>query len=543
MPLKLQNNSLLVLSLLVSVMLGFNLDVIPVSIMEARNFITAREMIVDDNWLLTTMNGEPRYQKPPLPSWICALFGLAFGIKSTMALRIPALIFIVITGYYSNLIAKELTKKRAVGFNTGLILTTSFYVIAIAFEAPSDIFTHGFMLMGIYQLVLLFKRYEAFTKRACLAGLFIGCSILCKGPVSLYVLFLPFLLAYGLSFRYRFSKQLLFAIVGCIVLALLIGGSWYLYVRLEDPEPFTRIAEKETGNWTSYNVRPFYYYWSFFVQSGMWTVLAFVSLIYPYFKKKVRYRKAYTFSFLWTVFSVILLSIIPEKKSRYLMPVLIPLALNIGLYLDYLIRKFKHSNDWQIKLPAYFHFGLMALIALGIPVALFITLGEGLSDYTSRYAILSLALVIIGIALIVQLRKKEIKNAFQLNILYFAVLLAVGLPLFNAFKAEHYNPPNDLLKFAKSEGLKVYAVGYISPEMIWAYGKKLEQLKSEKGISFPNATSFGILTDGLNERERVLIERRFQIKKQEIYDLNISEENIRGYKNRLRSEFYVLKAR
>lgn len=51
----------------------FNLDVLDVTIMEARNFITAREMTLDGNWLLTTMNGEPRYQKPPLPTWLAAI--------------------------------------------------------------------------------------------------------------------------------------------------------------------------------------------------------------------------------------------------------------------------------------------------------------------------------------------------------------------------------------------------------------------------------------------------------------------------------------
>jgi hypothetical protein len=51
-----------VLSLLlfVIVMLGFTIDAIPVTIMEARNFISAREMLTDDSWILTTMNGEAR---------------------------------------------------------------------------------------------------------------------------------------------------------------------------------------------------------------------------------------------------------------------------------------------------------------------------------------------------------------------------------------------------------------------------------------------------------------------------------------------------
>ena len=57
------------------------LYVLPVTIMEARNLVTAREMVQDGNWLLTTMNGLPRYQKPPLPTWITAIFGFIFGFK------------------------------------------------------------------------------------------------------------------------------------------------------------------------------------------------------------------------------------------------------------------------------------------------------------------------------------------------------------------------------------------------------------------------------------------------------------------------------
>ena len=48
--------------LLVAIMLMPNINSLGVTIMEARNFITAREMVSDSNWLLTTMNGEARYQ-------------------------------------------------------------------------------------------------------------------------------------------------------------------------------------------------------------------------------------------------------------------------------------------------------------------------------------------------------------------------------------------------------------------------------------------------------------------------------------------------
>ena len=46
-----------------------NSDLPSVNNMEARNYVTAREILQDGSWLLPTMNGELRIAKPPLPPW------------------------------------------------------------------------------------------------------------------------------------------------------------------------------------------------------------------------------------------------------------------------------------------------------------------------------------------------------------------------------------------------------------------------------------------------------------------------------------------
>ncbi|MGB2683418.1 MAG: glycosyltransferase, partial [Olleya sp.] len=61
MPKLLKDYPIIFICLLLAVMLLPNLETIQVTIMEARNFITAREMLLDDHWILTTMNGEARY--------------------------------------------------------------------------------------------------------------------------------------------------------------------------------------------------------------------------------------------------------------------------------------------------------------------------------------------------------------------------------------------------------------------------------------------------------------------------------------------------
>src|SRR3712207_3615056 len=68
-----------------------NLQAVDPSLMEARNFITVREMTQHRNWLIPTLNGEPRLAKPPLPTWITAVSALGSGgLYNLVALRLPA---------------------------------------------------------------------------------------------------------------------------------------------------------------------------------------------------------------------------------------------------------------------------------------------------------------------------------------------------------------------------------------------------------------------------------------------------------------------
>jgi 4-amino-4-deoxy-L-arabinose transferase-like glycosyltransferase len=516
----------------VLIMLLPNLDVLNVTIMEARNFITAREMVNDGNWLLTTFNGEPRYQKPPLPTWIAALFGYTSGFKSIFLLRLPSVLMVVLTGIITYLLSLKFLENKLHSFVNALILVTSFYVIGITIEAPWDIYNHGFMLTGIYYLIMSFNKEHNFIN-IILSALFIGLSLLSKGPISFYALLLPFLISYGLVYKFKTSDTLTLSLI--LISSIVIGGWWYLYVRVADPDSFLAIAKKETSNWSNYNIRPFYYYWSFFTQSGLWTIPAFFSLLYPYLKDKVRNLQVYQLSILWVLISVILLSLIPEKKSRYLMPVLIPLAINTGFYIDYIIREFKNSKDKFLRVPVYFNFGLIALIGIVFPLVAYYLLKDNLSGFWLNYSIASILLFLTGISIMVLLFKKEIKKVFYLSILFFGLLLVTGLPLSKALvKNENYQSLS--LIRTNDENIKNYSFGYISPELIWYYGEKIKPCQKLENID----NSFGLLTE-FNSKEKV-IERfgDYNIQYQKTFDLNPMHGGKKNYRDRLKTDYYIL---
>lgn len=144
-----------------------HLGTLPVNIMEARNFITAREILHDQHWILTTMNGAPRYEKPPLPTWITALSGALFGLKNIWALRLPAVLMVLLLAMTTYRFGKYISKNPGYALTSTMILTTSFYILWAGRNGQWDIFTHAFMMVSIYQFYLIFTSEKTILAMLC----------------------------------------------------------------------------------------------------------------------------------------------------------------------------------------------------------------------------------------------------------------------------------------------------------------------------------------------------------------------------------------
>ncbi|WP_029035308.1 ArnT family glycosyltransferase [Salinimicrobium terrae] len=511
-----------------------HLDVLYVNIMEARNFITAREMVNENNWFLTTLNLEPRYEKPPLPTWVTAISGMLFGFGN-FALRLPAALvtLLLLIYFYRFSLLLKLSPKQ--GLIASLILASSFYTVFMGRNGQWDIFTHAFMLVSIYYLSRIFVFPEKVWKNAIFGSLFLGFSILSKGPVSLYALLLPFLISFGFVYGFGNFSKVWKPLLFYIFIGIILGSSWFIYVRLVDPAPFMEITTREASRWTNYNVRPFYYYWSFFTQSGIWTIPAFVGLLYPYLKNRVSDKKAYKFAIFWTLSAVVLLSVIPEKKSRYLLPVLIPMALNTGFYIEYLFRRFKDlpiKEKWIV----YFNHGLIAALGIFFPIARYFILN--LDGHWFWYFVSSITLFGIGAALIYFLKKQNYPIVFYLTVGFICGITTFGFPLAEAFL---HNP-----KFRSYSGLKeelekqdipLYLYETSSPELIWGYGAPIPVLLKNETEQLKGDFALLVKTEDtliLNDLDS------YQIRSSERYDLNQVSPEKSGYKNRLVRWFYVL---
>lgn len=507
--------------------------VLPVSIMEARNFITAREMLTDGNWLLTTMNGEARYEKPPLPTWLSAISASIFGI-STFSMRLPALITVILLGIFTNKITFLKTQNYRLSLLAAVICITSFYVLAIVIEAPWDIYAHTFMLMSIYFGLVFIERKSNNYLPAIALIIFGTAGFMSKGPIPYYALFLPFFVSLLISYGAQLRKTRLLFYFVLIIVAIGVGSLWYIYVRVQDPHTFETIATKETSNWSSYNVRPFYYYWSFFTQSGLWTIPALLSLLYPYIKKRVKHPKFYTFSWLWTILAVVLLSIIPEKKSRYLMPVLIPLALTISNYILYVVDDKKRLSKLE-RSPLYLHFGIITIVALAIPIAIWYFLGQA-SDNLILNIILSIISLAIGLFSLLALLRFNMKNSLILSVLFMVMVGSLAPLIFNSYNSEIKASKTAIAALKDSDKL-IYGLLPLSPEFIWYYGDKISILE-KSGL---NEEGNYILTEYRKDSTSDSLAKDYNWKLLETFDFNQNSDTTNSsYKDRLKAGLYFV---
>lgn len=466
-----------------------HLNYLYVDIMEARNFVTAREM-TEGNWIFTTMNGEPRYQKPPLPTWLSAVTGEIFGSQSVWALRFPAaLSCVALILFFYKFLKKEANDKKPAVIS-GLILSTTFLVLFVGKRATWDIFCYSFTLIGVYYFYLTFRSEKNAFLNFTLAGLFLGFSIMSKGPTGFYVIAAPFFLAYWITYGFPKIKWAGWIWMGLVT--AVIGFSWYGYIYLNDKETFLSIMEAESSARTNREVKPFTRYFSFPIQMGVWAVFALFSLVFPYVKKKTLHFRSYKFLFWWTVICFVLLSLIPSKKERYLFPLMIPLAATTGFYIQYLIQN-QNWKTWE-KSIVKFSFGLVALISIAVPVILFVILKAEVGIYSLAFSVTG---VLTGIYLFIQTFKNfHLRNAFLGTIAFVCAAMLLGVPVIDSVFNNNPNHRSILTqkKMIENSGLKLYGYDAYSPEIWFKYGKVIPEIYPEKTETLPTEKEFYMIS-------------------------------------------------
>ncbi len=339
-------------------------------IMESRNLVTAREMVEYKNWLVPTMNGELRLEKPPLPTWIAAFVEM-LSPDDLVFQRAMSGVMATFLVFFLYMLSVRMTQEPFYGLLSALVLCTSFNIILMGRTASWDIYCHSFMLAAIYFLFRAFEKKGSSWGDFTGAGILMGLSFLGKGPVSFYALLLPFLLVYFPLYRPSLRRKwraLLLAVGLCLIISLW----WPLYIYVYHHDEALYVAAKESGAWMHRSVRPWYYYWKFFLESGIWSLFLVTGLMWFYWKKRLTLQKAYVLSVGWTFAILVLLSFLPEKKTRYLLPILIPSAMVVGHLFFYAVDAMRRKR-LQVTEKRLFQINMfvIASIIVVLPVVIY----------------------------------------------------------------------------------------------------------------------------------------------------------------------------
>jgi 4-amino-4-deoxy-L-arabinose transferase-like glycosyltransferase len=181
-----------------------------------------REILQSGDWLSTTLNGAPRYDKPILIYWLQALSVRALGLNE-FALRLPSAVA-ALAWIFAIVRFAGPRFGAAAGWLAGWVAATSLGLLAMSRAATADALLNALLAATMFDL----WRFLEGADRAALRRtyLWMALGVLTKGPVAILIP-AAVSLAYCLSCRrWRDWARAAFDPLGWLILVAL-AGPWY----------------------------------------------------------------------------------------------------------------------------------------------------------------------------------------------------------------------------------------------------------------------------------------------------------------------------
>jgi 4-amino-4-deoxy-L-arabinose transferase-like glycosyltransferase len=310
-------------------------------------------MLAEGRLLVPVLHGQPYLDKPPLLYWLVMSAYRLFGVHDTSARLVPGLaglLTVLLTYLWGRGALAEAGRPRAALCGALLLCLMPEFVYRQRMLTPDALLCLG----GVATLAFAHLAVTGPRLRRgwwALAGLACGLGLLTKGPVALALAAVPVLALQFLDPRCaRVTPR---AWLGFLSLALGLAAPWYLAVTAAMPDFAGYFFWKH--NVVRF-VRPFDHgkpAWFYLPALGLG--LLPWALLLPGFVRHLARRRAraaarrpaalgfFLLCFLW---GLLFFSAAGSKRPTYLLPVLPPLALALGCYLDLLIPR-RQAGFWR----------------------------------------------------------------------------------------------------------------------------------------------------------------------------------------------------
>ncbi len=319
-----------------------------------------REMFARGDFLMTYLDGAPRYDKPILIYWLQAASVSVLG-WSELALRLPSMLaasawMLVVFGF-----VREATGSKDKALFAAGSLALSPVPGLIGHAATADALLN---LLLALSLLDLWRWFEAPTrKRLLLVYLWIGLGLLTKGPVAValpVMVVLPFAL---LTHRWRDALKAAFFIPGWL-LTLAIILPWALLLTLRDGGDFFKhfLLDQNLGRYSSTMESHGGKLWYYLLALPI-IVLPFMAWLGPVFAqiKHWQTQPRTLYLLLWFGVVFVLFSTSKTQLPHYLLYGCTPLFVLFGLHADAL------KQRWLVLLPAFVFIALLCALPTLLP--------------------------------------------------------------------------------------------------------------------------------------------------------------------------------
>lgn len=295
----------------------------------------ARAMVERADWLVPTYRGEPFYDKPALTYWLLALSFHTFG-PSLFAGRLVAALLALATLGATHFFVKRLIgpagEPQPAAFFATAIVGTSYAFLSFARLTMSDMLLTLLTLLagGLY----LLSETESRPRLLAVCGAVLGLGFLAKGPIA-WIYFVALLLAFVMMegrLPRIFNRH---GLAGTLA-AFGVGLSWFFMVYLrEGIEPlrwfFLRENLQRFAAPTYDAAEPFWFYLPVYAVEGLpWSILAIPAALFAFRAESPRVLRLLLG---WSILMLLPLTLSRGKIDYYLLPILPPLGMVIGVYL------------------------------------------------------------------------------------------------------------------------------------------------------------------------------------------------------------------
>ncbi len=468
---------------------------------EPRYASTARDMVVNGNWIVPHFNGVPRINKPPLFYWTVALSYKMFGINefsSRLPSALAAIGTAVITYAWRKRYHGKLQDRSAKdGFWAGMILMTSPLFYFIARFCITDMLLTFFISAAMY---VFFVEYTEYTpahesrrdkfktlplNRRLLLYFLLAMVFLVKGHVGILVFVLVTVCFLLLMRDFRYIRRVWYLPGFLLFLGIICAWGIPFWLSLGTQQITSLLSQETSGRFVSgyAHPEPFYYYLPVLIM-GFFPVSPFLFLVFAHSIKRktsipLEEKRHLCFFAAWFVLTLIIFSLSRSKLMTYILPLSPSVALLTSSFsrweMDNRLGKWTTRVVWFIL-----------TVAILVPVVLFATMHTWIPakyGFSTSHAAIPLGIFFMGMlaALFAFFRERRFFPLQKVFCVTNGIFLTMTI-VYSSYSLGTFRSTKDIVNKCLSDKITDYTLlnySRIDSSLVFYSGKDVREVDKE----------------------------------------------------------------